>query len=95
MIAALHRPEPGASGHRARPEGLALERLWSGYGAALGGVRKAGAGLREVMRLHRGATLAKKEALAAYRAFVHEAAEERASGANGLTGRKRHEASLA
>ena len=61
---------------------------WSGYGAALGGVRKAGAGLCEVMRLHRGTETGEKEALAAYRAFVYEAAEERASGANAMRGRR-------
>ena len=61
---------------------------WSGYGAALGGVRKAKAGLREVMRLHRGVEIGEKEALEAYRAFLFEAAEERAAGANGLRGRR-------
>ena len=61
---------------------------WSGYGAALGGVRRAGAGLREVMRLHRGGAMGEKEALVAYRAFVYEAAEERTSGANAMHGRR-------
>ncbi len=61
---------------------------WSGCGAALGGVRKARAGLREVMRLQRGVAMDEKVALAAYRAFVFEAAEERASGANTLRGRR-------
>ena len=61
---------------------------WSGYGAALGGVRKARSGLREVMRLHGGREIGGKEALTAYRAFVFEAAEERASGGNGQRGRR-------
>jgi len=61
---------------------------WSGYGAALGGVRKARSGLREVMRLHRGAEIGEKEALEAYRAFIFEAAEERAPGSNGARGRR-------
>ena len=64
------------------------EWRWSGYGAALGGVRKARAGLREVVRLHRGAEIGEKEALEAYRAFVFEAAEERAAGTNGARGRR-------
>jgi len=61
---------------------------WSGFGAALGGVRKARSGLREVMRLYRGRVIGEKEALEAYRAFVFEAAEERASGSNGERGRR-------
>ena len=61
---------------------------WSGYGAACGGVRKARAGLREVMRLHRQRELGEKEALNAYRAFAFEAAEERAPGSNGRRGRR-------
>jgi len=61
---------------------------WSGYGAALGGVRKARSGLREVVRLHRGAEVGEKEALATYRRFTFEAAEERASGGNGQRGRR-------
>ena len=61
---------------------------WSGCGAALGGVRKARGGLREVMRLHRGREIGEKDALEAYRAFVFEAAEERAPGSNNARGRR-------
>ena len=38
---------------------------WIGYGAALGGVRKARDGLRQMVRLHRGAKLRDKKMLAA------------------------------
>ena len=61
---------------------------WSGFGAALGGVAKARSGLREVMRLHRGREIGETEALEAYRAFVFEAAGERAPGSNGERGRR-------
>ena len=61
---------------------------WSGYGAALGGARKARGGLCEITRLHRGADMAEEEALAAYRSFVFEAAAERAPGPNGARGRR-------
>ena len=61
---------------------------WSGFGAAFGGVHKARSGLREVMRLHSRSEMGEKEALAAYRAFVFEAAEERAPGSNGARGRR-------
>lgn len=41
-----------------------------------------------LMRLHHGEELGGKEALAAYRAFVFEAAKERASGTNSLRGHR-------
>ena len=60
----------------------------SGYGAAVGGVRKARAGLREIVRLHRGVEMSENEALGAYRAFAFEAAEERVAGAGDKRGRR-------
>jgi REP element-mobilizing transposase RayT len=84
MVAAYIDLNPVRAGIVADPK----DWRWSGYGAALGGVRKARSGLREVMRLHRGAEIGEKDALTAYRAFVFEAAEERAPGSNGTRGRR-------
>ena len=84
VIAAYIDLNPMRAGIAGDPKGW----RWSGYGAALGGVRKARDGLREVMRLHRGVAMGEKEALDAYRAFVFEAAAERAPGSNGARGRR-------
>ena len=84
VIAAYIELNPVRAGIVADPK----DWRWSGYGAALGGVRKARSGLREVMRLHRGREMEEKDALDAYRAFVFEAAGERTAGSNGGGGRR-------
>ncbi len=59
----------------------------NGYGAALGSVRKAVAGLREVVRLHRSAEMGTKEFVeAVFRKERHRFGLRRKTGARKVAG---------